>query len=990
MQPQPNVWTCGAGLIEALAQRVLAGFPLAEDGPHDLTRWTILVPTRRAARALEEKLFTLSRTAALLLPRVRPIGDTDEDLLADAFPQEGIPDAASPLAQLFMLLGLIDEWAAANPQLPLAADVRQSRSQALGLAQSLSDLVTQLETEEIAPDFASIFRELDLAEHRLTILSLLDLVQEQLPKRLHEQQLMGAAARRNLLLRLEARRISEGGVSGPIIAAGSTGTNPATRDLLKAIARHPQGAVILPGLDRGLDDAAWEAAGPNHPQHALKLLLAHLEVPRSAVQEFAPPGPRAILAREIMRPADTTERWADPSLLPAATVDAACRNMRLIEAPDRQTEARSIALLLRETLETPGARAALVTPDRDLAQMVAAELRRWSAEIDDSGGEPLIRFGRAQLCKLVMDCISEDCASASLVALLAHPLVTLGGEPGDARHLAHRFEMALLRQDLPPSGPAQFLPALAAVQRSVPADPHAHRLLTTLTAADWQVLTAFTARFASALQPLTGTAEAPLDLHIAALTACLESLAPATEADITRQPFDDVMDALRQESRHHPVCSLRDALPGVIWALRQETLRPQRHDGTRLAIFGLAEARMIEAERVVLAGLNETIWPAAVDPGPWVNRSMRASLGLAQPERQIGMTAHDLAQGLSHADVVLTWSRRAGTAPLMPSRWILRLRALLEKAGRAADQHLDTSIPVMARLLDHPHGVETLAMPRPCPPVALRPVSFSVTEIETLIRDPYAIFARRILELQPLDPLGGTADYALRGTLFHEALRRFVEEGATTLEGLLAIGSDVFAPYVTHPDVQHFWWPRFKRMAAAFVGEDAKLRAAAAARFVERKGFAEFAIAGEPHRLRARADRIDITSDGRARFIDYKTGVPPTHKQVEAGLNPQLTLEAAILRHGSFAGISASAVDDLLYIQTGGGRPPVAVTSLSDKFSADVASVAQKHFDGLKELLTSYRSARQPYVPRAVMYKESDVSDVDHLSRHAEWSRSGA
>ena len=228
-------------------------------------------------------------------------------------------------------------------------------------------------------------------------------------------------------------------------------SNPATRDLLKAIADHPQGAVILPGLDLALDDTAWDLAGPNHPQYALKILLAALDVPRAQVQAFNAETPRQALVREMMRPADTTEQWAGQASLSRPTIDAALKGLRLMEAPDRQHEARTVALLLREVLEKPGHHAALVTPDRDLAQMVSAELLRWNAIIDDSGGEPLIRFGRAQLCKLIIDCVEQDFTPAALVALLAHPDVTLGLEAGEARLLAQQFEVALLRQDLPPA-----------------------------------------------------------------------------------------------------------------------------------------------------------------------------------------------------------------------------------------------------------------------------------------------------------------------------------------------------------------------------------------------------------------------------------------------------------------------------------------------------------------------------------------------------------
>lgn len=987
MQPRPNVWTCATGLVEILAEKVLSGFPLPEGGAVELSSLTILVPTRRAARALEERLFERCKKNALLLPKVRPIGDSDEELIAEQLPDDGLLPAIARTGQLFLMLSLIDAWADANPHLPLAADVSASRSQALGLAQSLVELVAQLETEEVAVDFDAAFGALDLAEHRLTIISLLQLVQEQLPRRLHDLNLMGPAARRNAALRLEAKRIAGGFETGPIIAAGSTGTNPATRVLLKAIAQHPMGAVVLPGLDRLLDDPSWAVLGPGHPQHAMKMLLAELDIARSGVGELAPETARQGLLREVMRPAETTERWSDRSILPVAVVRAATQGLRLIEAPDRHMEARAIALLLRQTLEHPDRRAALVTPDRNLGQQVTAELARWQAEIDDSGGEPLIRFGRAQLCKLLIDCLDDDFAPAALVALLAHPAVTLGMEAALARRLAHLFEMALLRQDLPPRGPGEFATTLRRVRAATATDPHAHRVLKALDDTAWTGLDDFTRRLAAILQPLAGKAVAPLAEHVAVLGDCLAALAPLShEADGYDRAFAGVMEALRQESGHHPVGPLSRACSSIVWALRQETMR-RLPATTRLAIYGLAEARMIDADLVVLGGLNESIWPAAVDPGPWVNRSMRASLALAQPERDIGMTAHDFAQGLLHKEVVVTWSKRVGTTPVMPSRWVLRLRALLAAGGVSAGTQLDADILKLAAVLDRPDAGTPVAMPRPAPDPALRPVRFSVTEIETLIRDPYAIFARRILGLDVLPPLGGGVEPRLRGQLFHQALSRYVQMSAKTSGEMLGIGEEVFASFIDHPEVRHFWWPRFRRMAKAFIEEDAALISDVAARLVERPGTVKFKAAGVEHTLRARADRLDVTARGRVRFIDYKTGEPPSAPQVESGLSPQLTLEAAILMYGSFGDGLPAEVEDLLYIKIGGGRPPVAVVSLCGKF--DVSATATSHFAKLQALLARYQDSAQAYLPRSVIFRERDASDHDHLSRHAEWSRGG-
>lgn len=995
MSHSAKVWTCGTGMLEELAARVLDGFPLPAErrAQFSLPDWTILVPTRRAARVLESKLYERCGKGGLVLPRIQPIGDIDEDLIEDSLPEEGVPDAISKTGQLFLLLHLIDEWANGNEQEDLAQDVMASRSQALGLAQSLQDLVNQIETEEVALEIGEGFRSLDLAEHRSAILSLLHLVQTELPQRLQAAGLIGPAARRNRMIRLEAERVMAGQHQGPIIAVGSTGTNPATRKLLAAIARHPLGAVVLPGLDLHLDEESWNAVGPEHPQHAMKILLAELEIARSHVAPFRSETMREHLLRETMRPSGTTEKWRMGDGLKGIDFAAARHGLRLIEAESRHQEARSIALIMRAALESPGMRVALVTPDRDLGQQVQAELTRFGTKADDSGGAPLIRFGRAQLAQLVMQGFEAQWPPQALVALLAHPLMTLGLGRADFSHLAQAFEIACLRQDLPLSRPQHFAADFDLLRAALAKTPHLHPIIGKLPDETWENLRGFVTKLSAALALLPSHGENRLAQHVAALLDCLSALAPADMvSDESDALFAEVMGELAKESPWHPPCSFLRATGSIRHALQTEVLRAAQRDSTRLTILGLPEARMIDADLVILGGLNEKIWPAAVDPGPWFNRSMRREIGLQQPERDIGVTAHDFAQGATHPNVVVTWAKRVAGEPVVPSRWILRLLALSGALGFADKGHVNGDMAQLAVRIDQPEGVAPWPAPKPAPPVAARPLSFSVTEIERLRRDPYAVYARRILALEPLAQLGGTIEPALRGSLFHEALGRYgkqpLPEAPTDREALLLkIGRQVFAPYMVHSEVAHFWWPRFRRMARAFIAEDQVLRSDVTASLTERSGKMSFAVAGVDHHLRARADRIDFTGDGKARIIDYKSGQAPTPAQVQSGLNPQLTLEAAMLMHGDFGADLPHDIADLIYVEVSGGKEPVKIMRLAEEF--DVTSVSWQHLERLKELLAQFQKEEMPYIPRAALFSERETSDFDHLSRYAEWSLGG-
>lgn len=357
--------------LETLARAVLNGFPLAKatpPGPLDLARWTILLPTRRAVRELEEIFFHLTGRGTVLLPRLRPIGDIDEDLLAPEMGHEELGKPVSVPGQFLLLMDLIDEWAAANPLAPLAQEIAAAPHQAGGLAVSLSEFLDSVETEDIDVARIAELYGLEAARHREAILEFLAIAREKYPQRLAEENAIGPQARRSAILRREASRLERAATEKPFIAAGSTGSIPATCALLKAIANLPNGAVVLPGLDQMMDEASWTAVGPTHPQQAMKQLLGRLNATRDMVRELGgvTPGPRAWLASEMMRPAEAAHVWNASLKGAAERIAAGMQGVELIETRSLKEQAVTAALILRECLETPGRTGCLVTPDRQL------------------------------------------------------------------------------------------------------------------------------------------------------------------------------------------------------------------------------------------------------------------------------------------------------------------------------------------------------------------------------------------------------------------------------------------------------------------------------------------------------------------------------------------------------------------------------------------------------------------------------------------------
>ena len=992
-QMLPRVYNIAAGgdFLNVLAHHILNGFPHQDETSRvSLPRWTILLPTRRAARQLSLTLLKASGQKAILLPRIRPIGDLDED---QEFDQEaGLPSAISPTGQFFMLLSLVDQWAKENPLITLAQEIGKSQAQAMALAASLMKLVEQIETEEV--DLARIGEayEADLSEHRDAILSLLSIIRNELPRRLHEENLLGPSDRRGRAIRAEAARIAQCEPKGPIIAAGSTGTIAATRALLQAISRHPLGAVVLPGLDQNLNDQAWQTIKPDHPQHALKNLLGEFGLARTAIPNLNLGNQsRNFLASELMRPTETADQWIEILGSNKNKITTATKNLNMLEAPDRHIEARSIALVLRGVLENPGQTAALVTPDRDLAGRVRAELRRWNIEIDDSAGEPLTHSGLAELARLLIEAFSMDFSPAAILSLLNHPLCDLGLDRKEMLQTLNNLEVLVLRN----YGVENLQPAFERTRLAFLNKERLHPLVTRLDESQWRKMQDLVSRIVELSSGFAPKEPAPFQKQ---LSTFLESLRKCTGGlsayTIENRAFEKIMLEIEQEAHRILPCTFLDATEIILNVLLGQTIDRSVNVHPRLAIYGLLEARMMPCDVLVLGGLNETKWPAHPDPSPWLNRPMREILGLQHPEREIGVTAHDFTQGLAYNHVYITWSKRVGSAPLLPSRWILRLKAVLQTCGLSLEAFANQSWVEWAKAVDEPEHLQPIEKPKPTPPIKARPTRISVTEVEKLIRDPYAVYSRRVLQLEPLPPLARPADAALRGTLFHNAINEWIRlqpEGLSpvSLRMLLNAGERAFAPFRSDSEINSFWWPRFIKMAKWLSQNEIDYRDGVKLIKTEIPGTVEFDIFGQQYTLYGTADRIDILKNGQARIIDYKTGILPTSKQVTSGLSPQLPLEAAILAYGKFVNLPQLKTASIEYISVGGGRKAGEVLPISSSEGVSITELIDQKFEDLKRLIASYYNSNQAYLPRVAPFKEEAEQDYDHLSRFREWMLGG-
>lgn len=1004
----PTVFNISADhpFADALARGLLAQ---AGGDPAALARYLILLPTRRACRAVREAFLRESGGRAMVLPRLQPIGDIDDEsfsldpaddpLVAEA---ADLPPAIPELRRRLLLMRSI-----------LAPGVDVTADQAAWLAAALSRLLDQVQTERLGFDRLREIVPENLAEHWQATLAYLDVLTNAWPEQLAAEGALDPAARRDRMLGARAAGWAAAPPATPVIGAGSTGSIPATADLLRTIARLPAGAVVLPGLDQQMEEAGWAAVAdaPDHPQHGMARLLHRIGVSRDDVRAW--PGcdrpanalseVRTAFLSEAFRPANTTDRWRETEL-DAAAVGGSLAGLTYVECPGPREEAGVVALALREALESPGRTAALVTADRDLARRVAAALSRWGIDVDDSAGTPLIATPPGSFLSLVADMVAEELAPVPLLAALKHPLAAAGLPTVELRAQVRLLERTILRGPRPAAGAQGLGDRIAKARQD---ETNADRLK------DLDAVEAFVSRLTPMLAPLSDLMAKPaasvvelLQAHVTVAERLADVEAGDGKSRLWRGDAGEVaanfVSELSAAAADFPLIDPR-SYPALVEALMAgRVVRPRFGTHPRLAILGPLEARLQRYDLTILGGLNEGGWPPFPDADPWMSRPMRAEFGLSPLERRIGLAAHDFVQAAAGPRVMLTRATRSEGAPTVPSRWLLRLEALLKRLDLVDSDDPDKVVPwrdqkwlAWLAALDRPAQSPSARpapaeRPAPRPPVAARPRRLSVTQVGLLMRDPYGFYARKVLDLHALDDIDAPLGPAERGTIVHDALDAFIGEfpagdlPSDAFERLVAHGAAAFAHVFDNDEIRAFWWPRIVRLARWFVDQEAVRREVIERAFTERSGRIRLLAPAGEIVLTGRADRIDRLADGTYAIIDYKTGGVPSAKMVAAGLEPQLPLEAAMLRDGGFGDELAGPVSELAYWRVTGGRVPGEIrNALSGK--RDPNEHAKDARDGLEELLAHFDDpdTAYPATPRPAFAPA--YNDYVHLARQKEW-----
>ncbi len=969
--PRVGLFTIAAW--RPFADDLAAGLLARHADPLDLARMLVILPSRRAVRALSDAFVRQSAGKALLLPRMAPAGDLDE-MAGDAF-------ATGSFAET------LEGPAAGRPDMPVLArqvalaailsSARQLQSpEALALAAQLASALDTLEIEgRSAAELAEAAPEGALQAHWEVNARILETLYRAWPEVLEARGLLDPAARRNRMLDALAARWAASPPPHGVVMAGFASAPPAVARLARVVVRMPGSLLLLPGLDLALDEevASHIREGlETHPQygmlgliHACGLALAEARPwPHVAPGHSGSPPARAALVSLAMHPpALSGARLAAPEA-------EALSGLRMVEAAHPAEEALVIALALRKLVEREGATGALVTPDRTLARRVVVQLRRFGIDIDDSAGEPLAATWPGSFLVALAAAAGEAFAPVRLLAALQHPLAMAGdGRLGWLNHVR-----ALDRKALRGLRPA---PGLAGVSARLASSGLASSELKAI-AAWWEE----EARpLLAPLEPLPGNATALMDC----LRAVAERLAgPALWQGEAGAALSGLFDALEESRPDLSRLSVRpeDAAALVQGLMAGQSVRPRWRRHPQLSIWGPLEARLQTADLIVMGGLNEQVWPGVPAPDPFLAPAIRRVLGLPGLARRTGMQAHDFAMGLGAPEVLLTRSAREGGAPSVPSRFWQRLAAAaggLPDEGRLSPR--GRALLSAARELDRPERPVLIDRPAPAPPASQRPRRMSVTEVATLKADPFSFYARHMLKLRPLDPRDAEPTAGERGRVVHDILERWLKEGHSDIAALDGLVDAELAKLGDRPDLAALWRPRVMRMVR-FVLDRLREDDIWTPLAWEESGVMEW----RGVTLNGRADRIDSADEG-LRIVDYKTGGVPGIADVKTLWQTQLALLAAMAEAGAFPGVPPGKVTDLLYLKLSGGQSPGEVRPALGKRArpADVEAHIAEAVADWRALAGSYLLGDRPFEAKLNMAQARNWGDYDLLARVAEW-----
>ncbi len=952
----------------------------------------IFVPTNRLAKALQTDILRKFDGTPTLMPHI--ISISHDDSITDTTEFYGGAYIAPPIDNTQRQLWLADAvWGYYNTA---AALENISFAMAIEYANQLSQLFDNLQLYEVSfDDFLNCAGDMGgaVSDHWAVTTTFLQHFYPLWQAYLKQQGVCDVGAYRmqcyrHLIDHLHTR-------TNRIFCVGFTATYPIIGRLIDEVAGLPNSTVILPAYA----DSAYTDDIRNDPSHPYYVMAAHVGDSRPQMLPAARPQ-RHTICSQVFLPAVCTRDWNTISPADKAEQDV-FSGMRFMTCSTPVEEAMAIALALREVLETEGKTGALITADKHLSRMVISILNRWHIHIDDSSGMPLHLTPVAVFMRLVLQAQAENFSPTALVKLLKHPLCHMGYDRGVLLRKVRQLEKIALRGYVMGAGLQGIIDTL---YHRLDTDKYFLRAVSDKDKKTQKVadLVAFLQEIADHFTPLSPP---HTDLkHI--LTAHIQVAENLAGVDVlwAKQDGSSMAETCASILDNTDVLTLKQTFSIseytqlFVSLLRGRTVRKIHGLHPRLYIWGVLEGRLQTVDTVIFGGCNEGTLPSSIHVDIWVSNAMARAVGLPTMDRFVGVSAHDVLSACNGDTVIFSRAAKQGGTPTIASRWWQRFEAV----GKAYGVSLPPPDTDYAALALHIDAVDDstrqavkISVPKPTPPLAMRPQQLSMTNIQTWYEDPYQIYAKHILKLYKVDDLASEVNPAFKGTLIHTILERFTQQLSDTyfadpnsvtyqqaVQCFDKIAHDHFAPYQGLAAVRLQIIPEFNDFAPHFVKEFWQRLQQTRCMYFEKDGTHTLHTPqNNSFKIRGIADRIDITHEGTAIVVDYKTGADIAAKHIDEGTVPQLILQAYMVTQGAYTDIGTCAVDIAEYWMT------------KRKFkivSHETMAVLDTNLHMLYGQIDTYMDVHTPYYTEYRSGKSQTYNDYEHLFREQEWNTTEA
>lgn len=922
---------------------------LQENFSDKISEVKIFLPNRRSCRQLKQ--IFIDKKLNIFLPKIKAISDLSYEDFFDLSLDSETKNTIDELLQIKVISGIEHLLFLAKEIEKLAVFGNEVEfNQAFKISLILKDLFDEIERAETDLKKLSEIDDSDLSSHRQLTLDFLKNFHVQIKNSLLKKNIFFTTSFQNFIAEKFIETLQKNTLKTPLIIAGSTGSTAFGKKLIKAVSQQKNGYVILCGLCEGKTDFNAE----NHPQFFLNQLLNFLGIEKNSVKKIAKE--KFLLSDEnrqnllslLMLPGFESFKWqnAEAYLNKKTTIEDLEKNFKLIETKNEIEEAKIIALILSKSTAQKK-NSAVITNNQKLADLLKLELEQASLPFNDTRNLGVFNSKLINFLLLILELIESEFNSHSLLAVLKNPLCY----HSQNKEIIADFEIKILRQE-------RVKPGIEGIKEKL-------RILSEKKLTDF---------FEDFYSKLSDESNPNFSAKILNLIKIAENLSKKSwhdllETEPAQVELFEFFEELKSQtdlkiSGNNFLANLKDLLAQISFF--------EKSDATSsIQILSTIEARLLNYDLVIIASLNEGEFPE-IETDNWLGKKIRKDLKIERSAKKIGQNAYDFCNYLSNQKVILTRSKARNSTVLIASPFLLKFKTLCQKIGIA----LNSGEEYFA-FLKNSQSNESKAEKQetnPKPKAEFRPKKLSITEISKLISDPYAIYAKKILELRELEKIDYESSYAEFGSFVHKALEDFIKNPQQN--NFLEKSEKIFTKYFFSEEAKLTWLPKFKNIFADFLCKNEE--------FSDCENYVEIPVKikiGE-NLISGKIDRLIRDETGLLKIFDYKTGEIPTKKTVTFGTEPQLTIAVLAIVEGliesDLKNVDLDKIDSLNYWKLSASSAGEIKKMCDENSEIKILYSAAKL--GLAKLFEYFSDEKNGYIS-APNHKNYKKNEYWHLAR---------